>query len=114
MVRRPFAWAVSTGILLEYEEIVAERSGSDRVRKMFELMEVVGQQLGNLRRIAPSFRFRLITADADDDKFADCAIAAEADWIITEDRHFDALTGSGHKPQPIAPEEFIRRHLGGA
>ena len=25
-----------------------------------------------------------------DDKFADCAIAAEAEWILTEDRHFAA------------------------
>jgi len=107
-------WAVSTGILLEYEEIVAERSGVDRVQKMFELIEVVGQQHGNVLQIAPSFRFHLIVADPDDDKFADCAIAAGADWIITEDRHFDALKNSGHQPQPVTPEEFIRRHLGGA
>ena len=107
-------WAISTEILLEYEEIVGEHSGSGRVRKMFALMEVVSQQHGNVLHIAPAFRFRLIAADADDDKFADCAIAADADCIITDDRHFDALKNSGHKPQPVTPEEFIRRHLGGA
>lgn len=62
------------------------------------------------RQAESSFRFRLIAADADN-KFADCAIAAEADFIITEDRHFDALFGSGYKPQPISPGEFIRRFL---
>ncbi|MEO7319502.1 MAG: putative toxin-antitoxin system toxin component, PIN family [Chthoniobacteraceae bacterium] len=106
-------WAVSTEILLEYEEIVGEHSGSVRVRKTFELMEIVSQQYGNVLHISPSFRFRLIAADADDDKFADCAIAADADCIISGDHHFDVLLGSGYKPQPIAPEEFIRRHLGG-
>jgi hypothetical protein len=42
---------------------------------------------------------------------ADCAIAADADWLITEDAHFDPLKSSGHKPQPIAPAEFIARFL---
>ena len=37
-----------------------------------------------------------------------CAIAAEADFIITGDHHFDALRGIGYKPQPVTPEEFIR------
>ena len=107
-------WATSTEILLEYEEIVAERSGTGRARKMFALMEVVSEQHRNVLHVSPSFRFRLISADRDDDKFADCAIAAEADWIITSDHHFDGLRDSGYKPQPITPEEFIRRHLGGA
>ncbi len=107
-------WATSTEILLEYEEIVAERSGTGRARKMFSLMEVVSEQHRNVRHLSPSFRFHLITPDSDDDKFADCAIAAEADHIITSDHHFDVLISSGYKPQPITPEEFIRRHLGGA
>lgn len=46
-------------------------------------------------------------------KFSDCAITAEADYIVTEDRHFQALIGSGYKPQPITPAEFIQRHLFG-
>ena len=55
--------------------------------------------------------FNLITADPDDNKFADCAIAAEADFIITADQHFEVMRGSGYKPQPVTPEEFIRLHL---
>ena len=29
--------------------------------------------------------------DKDDDKFVDCAITAGADYIVTEDSHFDHL-----------------------
>ena len=106
--------AVSTEILLEYEEIITANAGADRWRQFASVLEGAGELHGNVLHIAPSFRFHLIAADADDNKFADCAIAAEADWIITDDRHFDALKTAGYKPQPVTPEEFIRRHLGGA
>ena len=44
---------------------------------------------------------------------ADCAITVGADYLITEDHHFDPLADAGYKPQPINPDEFIRRHLSG-
>ena len=106
-----FAWATTTEIVLEYEEIVQPRIGSLRWGQFTALLEAVEVRRGNLLRIAPQFRFHAIPADPDDDKFADCAITANADWIITEDRHFDALAGSGYQPQPITPDEFIRRFI---
>ena len=103
--------AISTGIWLEYEEVVVRYAGAGvwtRVARIFELAE---QLRGNVLHVEPSFTFRLIVADADDDKFADCAIAAGADFVVTEDGHFDVLAASGHKPQPISPTEFMRRFL---
>ena len=35
------------------------------------------------------------------------------DYNITEDQHFAVMRGSGYQPQPVTPEEFIRRHLSG-
>lgn len=106
-------WAVSTDILLEYEEVMTRMNSAAYAALAFQTMNAVASAKRNLVRILPTFRFHLIAGDPDDDKFADCAIVAGADWIITADRHFDALVGSGYRPQPIAPEEFIRRHLGG-
>ena len=106
-----FALALSTEILLEYEEILPPRLGRDRWNEFLDLLELVPQLHDNLRRVSPSFRFRLITGDADDDKFADCAIAAGAEWIITEDAHFAVLESSGHQPRAITPAEFIARFL---
>ena len=106
-----FSVAVSTGILLEYEEVIAAKTGAERWRNFATFLDAVAMSEGNLIAISPSFRFRLVAADPDDDKFADCAIAAEADYIITNDRHFDALKNAGYKPQPITPDEFIRWHL---
>jgi putative PIN family toxin of toxin-antitoxin system len=106
-----FSWAVTTEILLEYSEVIGRMSGTERAGTILDLIESVGAVEGNLLRIAPHFRFHAIPADPDDDKFADCTIVAEADYVITEDRHFDVLTGTGYKPQPISPAEFIRRFL---
>jgi putative PIN family toxin of toxin-antitoxin system len=103
-------WAVSTDILLEYEEILAQRSGLARATQAMHLVETM-VDAGLCIRTTLHYRWRLIAADPDDDKFADCAIAAEADWIITEDAHFDVLKGSGYKPQPITPADFIARFL---
>ena len=106
-------WAVSTPILLEYEEVIRRSSGQKRWEDMWSFLTLIDLLHGTIRRIGPRYRFHTITGDADDDAFADCAIVVGADWIITSDHHFDALIGSGYEPQPIAPEEFIRRCQGG-
>jgi putative PIN family toxin of toxin-antitoxin system len=103
--------AVSTDILLEYEEITAKLSGAERWRDVAAFLELLSQLHGNILQIEPHYRFGVVVADPDDNKFCDCAIAAEADFVVTEDTHFGALKTSGYKPQPIAPDEFIRLHL---
>jgi putative PIN family toxin of toxin-antitoxin system len=104
-------WAMSTEILLEYEETAARMTHPAYIALVFQTMGGVEAVRQNIHRVSPSFRFNLITADPDDNKFADCAIAAEADFIITADQHFEVMRGSGYKPQPVTPEEFIRLHL---
>ena len=37
------------------------------------------------------YRFHLIEADPDDDKFVDCAVACNAKFVVTDDNHFDVL-----------------------
>ena len=37
------------------------------------------------------FHFHLIEQDRDDNKFVDCAIAANAQFIVSEDAHFKHL-----------------------
>ena len=106
-----FTLAASTAILLEYEEVITAKVGAARWQRFAAVLDAVAGALGNLYHVEPSFRWLLITADPDDNKFADCAIAAAADFIITGDRHFDILQSAGHKPLPISPAEFITRHL---
>lgn len=106
--------AVSTPMLLEYEEVISRLAGRARWEDVARMFTLISLLHGTIREVTPSYRFRAITGDVDDDAFADCAIVANADFIITEDQHFNALRGSGYQPQPVTPAEFIRRHLTGA
>jgi uncharacterized protein len=105
-------WAVSPGIWLEYEEVICARCGRARWGKMERALE--GMRMlrpESLLEVSPAYEFHITPADRDDAKFANCAIAAHADFVITEDRHFRPLAGAGYRPQPITPSEFIRRFL---
>lgn len=106
-----FSWAVSTDVLMEYEEVITRMLGDTTWRQLARMMELGDAVHENLINVATYFQFRAITGDRDDDKFADCSIAVHADFIITEDRHFRSLVNAGYKPQPITPQEFIRLHL---
>jgi putative PIN family toxin of toxin-antitoxin system len=104
-------WAVSTPILLEYEEILTRLSGPARWRKLARLMDLAELTSGNVLRVTPSFHFHVVTADPDDNIFTDYAITAEADYLLTEDAHFAPLAASGYKPRPTPPQQFIAQHL---
>jgi uncharacterized protein len=103
--------AVSNEILLEYEETLTRLSGQERWEMVRKFLEGISRLHNNVLYVAPQFRFRVIAADPDDDKFVDCAVAIEADFILTYDRHFEALHSSGYKPKPIDPGSFVTNQL---
>lgn len=82
-----FVWCISNEILTEYEEILVEKA-SARVAYLF--IQVLLRS-PNIVRKDPYFQFQLIEKDKDDNKFVDCAIAAGADYIVSEDAHFRVL-----------------------
>jgi putative PIN family toxin of toxin-antitoxin system len=82
-----FSLGVTTEILAEYEEIIAEQTSAELAAAVLDAI----LHLPNLRLITRYFKWNLITADPDDDKFVDCAIAAGADYLVTEDKHFKVL-----------------------
>ncbi len=95
---------------MEYQEVVSRTSGPEAWLDLARLMELIELTSGNLIRISPHFQFHVINADPDDNAFTDCAIAANADYVITEDAHFFPLANSGYRPQPVTPALFIERH----
>ena len=82
-----FWLCISNEILEEYAEVIARNIGVNVARYViYTIME-----RKNVRQISPSYKWNLIQADLDDNKFVDCAIAANAKFIVTEDHHFDVL-----------------------
>ena len=97
--KSPFRWifdsiisgrivlCVTTEILLEYREIMDRKNGSD-----------VAENVVNFITVMPTtyhtqifYDFNLIPDDTDDNKFVNCAIAANATYLVSNDGHFEVL-----------------------
>jgi putative PIN family toxin of toxin-antitoxin system len=82
-----FALCYTDEMLNEYQEVLSHYySGA--------LAEYVIEAILNAPHAAPVtvyYKWSLITADPDDNKFADCAVSANADYLVTNDRHFNIL-----------------------
>lgn len=87
LIAGKFDLVISTGILLEYEEIIQKKYNVATSHALITLLS----ELSNVHQIVTYYQWQLIQADIDDNKYCDCAIAGQADYIITEDKHFDVL-----------------------
>ncbi|NCA86779.1 MAG: putative toxin-antitoxin system toxin component, PIN family [Clostridia bacterium] len=78
---------VTTDILIEYEEIITKHMGRTFATLVLNLLE----NAPNLELITKYFKWNLIQADADDNKFVDCAVASGAKYLVSNDKHFKVL-----------------------
>lgn len=88
----------SNSIIEEYEEIIAKRWNPNVAQN------VVTSLLKSpyVKFIDPRFNWLLVKQDPDDDKFVDCAIAANALYLATNDTHFNQLkSGDTYPPLNI-------------
>ena len=79
---------VSNEILSEYEEILAMYTTPEIAHNV---VEAIARHPLTLYRESYYHFHLLADIDKDDDKFVDCAITAGADYIVTEDNHFNCL-----------------------
>lgn len=99
---------VSNEILDEYQEILGQQI-TPTVAENIVLL-ILNQE--NVRLVDPYFRMSLITADPDDNKFVDCAFAAGADYLVSEDSHFDVLRKTPFpKLNLVTLDEFMKTRL---
>lgn len=82
-----FVLCVSNEILEEYNEIIARKANSIVAENIINAIV----ESDYVEFVDPRYHFNLITKDNDDNKFVDCAIAANATFIVSEDKHFDVL-----------------------
>jgi putative PIN family toxin of toxin-antitoxin system len=99
---------ITEEIMLEYEEIFNRIGG-------YLAKEFLSESLLSLPKINfvdVYYKWYLIDSDPDDNKFVDCAIAANSDYIITEDKHFNVLkTIAFPKVETINSSDFISQVL---
>ena len=78
---------VSNEVVLEYEEILTRKIGSLVANNIINAILASS----NTVFINPQKRYQLIKSDSDDNKFVDCAISANAKYIVTQDHHYDVI-----------------------
>jgi uncharacterized protein len=86
-IQNKFHLCVSTEILSEYEEVISKVGNQILANNLLKSIE----NSSNTTWVNKYYNFDLIKVDPDDNKFVDCAIASNADFIITNDSHFDIL-----------------------
>jgi putative PIN family toxin of toxin-antitoxin system len=82
-----YTLCVSNDILAEYEEIIAQKATPTVAKHVVDALV----DSDYVEFVDPQFRLGLIRKDPDDDKFVDCAFAANAAFIVSNDHHFDVL-----------------------
>ena len=96
---------VSNEIIMEYLEILQRLTDYDTAETIVKT--IINSRF--VEFITPYYNFGLITQDPDDNKFVDCAIAANARFIVTNDHHYDILKGLDYPPIDIINlEDFMK------
>jgi len=78
---------VNTEILEEYEEIISAKTNPEIGKSIVEAIA----RLSSTYYQEIYVHFGMIEEDVDDNKFVDCAIASDAEYIVTNDSHFSVL-----------------------
>ena len=89
-----YVMCISNEVLLEYEEILCMKA-SPLAADLF--VKVIARSRNVIRK-DPYFKWNIITNDFDDNKFVDCAFACRANYIVTNDNHFQEAANS---PFPV-------------
>lgn len=87
LVKKLFVLAISQEIVFEYREIISQKYNAATANSFIALLN----ELSNVKLVNPYFKWQLISADPDDNKYCDCAIASQSDFLVTEDRHFSVV-----------------------
>ena len=105
LINGKFDLILSNDILSEYIEILQRKSNSIVANNIAEML----LNLENLKKVEVYFEWKLIEQDPDDNKYVDAAIVGGADYIVTNDNHFQVLkTVEFPEVTVISIEDFLK------
>ena len=85
--RGDYVLCYSNEILMEYEEMLLRFYSFPLT---YHTLNFIINSHHTLQ-VNPRYKWNLISTDPDDNKFVDCALNAGADFIVTNDKHFNVL-----------------------
>jgi putative PIN family toxin of toxin-antitoxin system len=87
-LNKKFTLVISNDILTEYLEIMSVKINPEIATNIIELF----LSSNNVEFQVIYYKWNLIDIDYDDNKFVDCFLAANVDYLVTNDKHFNTLS----------------------
>lgn len=92
LLAKKYQLIVSNDVLSEYQEIFEQRANPIVATNVLEALT----NLSNVVRQEIYVKWNIIEVDKDDNKFVDCAIAGNCNYLVTNDKHFNILKEHGN------------------
>lgn len=104
-----FSASITNEILMEYEEIISSKFNRAVSQNVIRALIM----LPNIHKVNVYYKWNLILNDPDDNKFVDCAITSNANYIVSNDRDFSILKDIEFPKVDVIPviefEKIIKR-----
>jgi predicted nucleic acid-binding protein len=109
MLKGDIEFALSTAVILEYEDVLNRPGllGVPPVVTAEQVRIILDALCSRALLVSPWFRFRPFLDDPKDDIFVECALAASAEYIVTDDKHFSHPSIQGFGLRAISAQDFI-------
>lgn len=97
---------ITNDIINEYVEIIGQRTNAIVANNISDLL----MSSPSVEKVKLYFKWSIISQDADDNKFVDCALNGRASFLVTDDKHFNILKSIGFPPvQIIRTKDFLKQ-----
>lgn len=109
MLRGNLNFAISPAVVLEYEDVLSRPGilGEPPVASPQQIEIILDALCCMALKVSSYFRFRPFLDDPKDDLFVECAFAAGAQIIVTDDRHFRYGALKAFGVRAMSAREFI-------
>ena len=109
MLRGEIAFAATPAVIFEYEDVLKRNGimGSSPITHG-QIDAILDALCSRAVEAHPFFRFRPFLVDPKDDLFIECALAANARLIVTDDGHFRDPVVTAFGLRPVTAKDFVQ------
>ena len=107
LINGVFNESITNIILMEYEEIISSRFNRSISQNVVRALIM----LPNVHKVNVYDKWNMIPNDPDDNKFVDCAIAANSNYIISNDCDFSILKNIEFPQLDVIPVAYFEKTI---
>jgi hypothetical protein len=99
---------MSREIVEEYNDVIKSDEVAEKIeKKSLVAQETIIKVINECVIIEPKEKLSVVKEDPDDDKFLECAVEGDAEYLVSNDKHLLKLK-KYKKIRVVKPEEFLK------